>query len=274
MTIETTDERFETDVLIRSQLELVVVDFWADWCAPCRMLAPILERLDAEHEGFTLVKAETDKNQQAAQQYSVSGIPAVFAFLDGKIVDSFQGVLPEPQLEEWLNNNLEKARLYRLESSLEADAESALAEIREVVAVSESDSARVLLVQALHRVGESDECRAVLSELSKRGFLEPECERIQAELDLGAKADVDIDALRSAAAADGADLAKQFELAEGLVATNAFDEGFEICLRLVQEDRAGQGERARLLMLEAFKMLGDDSEVTRDYRRKLSMVLY
>ncbi|MFN3192311.1 MAG: tetratricopeptide repeat protein [Aureliella sp.] len=274
MAIETTDERFETDVTVRSQLELVVVDFWAEWCAPCRMLAPILERLDAEIEGFTLVKAETEKNQNAAQQYSVSGIPAVFAVLDGKVVDSFQGVLPEAQLVEWLHSNLAKAKLYRLESLLESDPQAALAAVKELLAAKESDAGRVMLVRALHRVGDADACQAMIKQLEERGFLEPECERIKAELELGSKANVDVETVRAAAEASPENLERQYELAEALVATSELEQGFEICLRLVQEDRPGQGERARLLMLEAFKMLGDESEVTRDYRRRLSMVLY
>ncbi|MEC8473482.1 MAG: thioredoxin domain-containing protein, partial [Planctomycetota bacterium] len=99
--INTTDETFQVDVMERSKLGLVVVDFWAEWCAPCRMLGPVLEKLASESDGkFTLVKAETELNATAAGEFSVSGIPAVFAVVDGQVVDRFEGAMPEPAILE------------------------------------------------------------------------------------------------------------------------------------------------------------------------------
>ncbi|RMF39793.1 MAG: co-chaperone YbbN, partial [Planctomycetota bacterium] len=99
--VETTDATFDADVMIRSQLGLVIVDFWADWCAPCRALAPVLEKVVSEYAGrVTLVKANTDLNPTAAAQFGVQGIPALFAVFDGKIIDAVQGALPEAALVE------------------------------------------------------------------------------------------------------------------------------------------------------------------------------
>ena len=103
LVIETTDGQFAADVLERSQETLVVLDFWAAWCQPCRLLAPLLEKLAAEYAGqFILVKADTDQLPQQALAFGVEGIPAVYAVRNGAVIDSFTGLLSESQLREWL----------------------------------------------------------------------------------------------------------------------------------------------------------------------------
>ncbi len=120
---ETTVDTFERDVVERSQDVPVLVDFWAEWCQPCRMLGPILERLAAEYDGkFALVKADTERLPEIASAFGVRSIPAVFAVKDGQVVDSFVGVLPEAAIRNFV------------ESLMPTPAEQAVAEARALAA--------------------------------------------------------------------------------------------------------------------------------------------
>jgi putative thioredoxin len=100
--MEVTDATFETDVLERSAEVTVVVDLWASWCGPCRVLGPILEKVVGETSGVELVKIDVDANPRSAATFQVQSIPAVYAIRDRKVVDSFIGALPEPAVRQWI----------------------------------------------------------------------------------------------------------------------------------------------------------------------------
>jgi len=99
--VDVTDQTFQTEVIERSQREPVVVDFWADWCGPCKMLTPVLEQQTSE-QGVTLAKIDVDANQEVAREYGISGIPAVKAFRNGQVVAEFVGAQPAARVKAFL----------------------------------------------------------------------------------------------------------------------------------------------------------------------------
>jgi putative thioredoxin len=272
----TTPESFDTDVFERSHETTVVLDFWAEWCAPCRMLGPVLEKLAEAYEGrFVLVKANTDEVSEAAARFQVQGIPAVFAVCDGEVVDAFQGALPEAEIRLWLDRVLTGsilAEARRLEETAPAAAEAKYRGI--LVETPNHAEAQIGLARTLLAHEHIEECRSLIAKLEERGFLEPEAEKIKSALELSGKEGGDLAGHRAAVEADPENLALQFALAESLAGAGEYEEALETSLAIVQQDRAGVGEQARQLMIDVFRVLPEDSELTSSYRRKLSMALY
>ncbi|HEU4449539.1 MAG TPA: thioredoxin [Gaiellaceae bacterium] len=118
-----TTDTFEREVIERSASEPVVVDFWADWCGPCKTLTPVLEQAVAERDGITLAKVDTDANQELAMRYGVRGIPNVKAFRNGQVVDEFVGALPRQAVESFLDGLAGPSPSERLLEELTASGE-------------------------------------------------------------------------------------------------------------------------------------------------------
>lgn len=274
--VETTSRTFERDVFERSRELPVVVDFWAAWCGPCRMLGPLLEQLADQYEGrFVLVKANTEEVPDAAAAFGVQSIPAVFAVVGGKICSSFVGLLPEPQIREWLDQILTQGLLQEAQDAEPDRPEVAEALYRTALDQSPGDAhASIGLARTLLAQDRVQEAQSVLAQLESRGYLEPEAEKLKAVLAMRSKQGLDITEVRAAAAAQPENLALQLQLAEALSGIGRYQEALDLCLILVERDRKGVGESARQMMVDIFRVLPDDSELTRDYRRKLSMLLY
>lgn len=279
--LEADEKTFQQDVVERSRETLIVVDFWAPWCQPCRLLGPILEKLAREYDGkFLLVKADTEKLPSIAAAFGVQSIPAVFALRNGQLVDSFVGLMPDEQLRAWIDRLLPTpaellvAEARQLEASDAAAAEAKYTEagrLDPALAASQIGLAGLLLKQ-----GRNDETRAILDQLESRGYLEPEAEKLQAQLHLNSQAETagDLDSLRQAVKADPKDLSAKIALAEALAARAQYEEALETALAVVESGKKEFVEPMRQLMVDIFRLLPDDSELLTTYRRRLSTALY
>ncbi len=279
--VETTAERFEEDVIQRSHSLPVVVDFWAAWCHPCRTLGPVLERLAQEHAGaFILVKADTEQMPQVAAAFGVQAIPAVFAVREGAVVHQFTGLLPEPQIRQWLAQVLpsQAEKLAAEARALEvADPQAAEARYRQALAESPNDvRARVGLSRVLLHQDRANEAEEALRPLVEADLLDQEGQAVHAEIAMrrGAGETGSLHECRQAAEANPGDMQLQLNLAKALAAAGRHEEAMQTALAVVERDRANWGEPARELMVQLFHLLGDSDPMVNDYRRKLAMALY
>jgi putative thioredoxin len=278
--IEATTQNFEQEVIERSGSVPVVVDFWAEWCGPCKMLGPVLEKLAREYNGrFVLAKVDTERDPELAGQFGVRSIPAVFAVRDGQAVDAFVGVQPESVIRNWIDKLLPApaeviaAEARGLEQS---DPHAAEAKYKTALMLdSDLPAAQIGLARIAVEQGRFDDAQAQIAALEGRGYLEPEAERVKAELILRSQAQQagGVDSVRTALAVNPNDKNLKFQLAEALAAAGQYGEALELCLDLVERDRKGTGEQARRTMIAIFQLLPPDSELVADYQRQLSVVL-
>ncbi len=272
----TTDATFAQDVVERSHERPVVVDFWASWCQPCLMLKPILQKLAVEYDGkFALVTAETEHNQAAAGELNVSSIPAVFGVSGGEVVDGFGGAIPEAQLRTWLDRLLMAGELQAAEKLEATDVAAAEAKYRELLAkLPREPAVQIGLGRVLLALERSAEAQEIVTQLEARGFLEPEAQSLKAAIELAGMRGGDLAALTAAANAQPNDLDAKLALASALAGAGRHEEALQAAIAVLEVQKTGPGEQAKQLMLDIFRVLPNDSELTRTYRRKLTSLLY
>ncbi len=272
---------FDRAVLEESRRRPVVVDFWAPWCGPCRLLGPLLEQLARERGGdFLLAKVNIDEAQELAGRYGIQAIPAVKAFRDGRPVLEFVGLLPEDQLRQFVDEIFPSAaeRLVRQAAGLEADrpaeAETLYRQAHDAEPANEAAAlglARVLLAR-----GRDEEAGRLLENLGPGGEQGAEYERLAALLDLHREGqDVgDVAAARRRLEADPENAERRYELGRALAAAGDYPAALEQLLAAAERDRKLAAARVRELMVKIFHVVGVRSPLADEYRDKLTRVLY
>ena len=288
-------EAFRRDVVDPSRTSLVIVDFWAEWCGPCKQLTPVIEKVCAEYEpkGVKLVKINVDENKFIAAQFRVQSIPTVYAVFQGQPVADLSQARTEGQLKQYLDQLL--AQL-----PIESDEKAQLEEIapliemgEELLAGGEPDRALSVFEQigqmvpdnadvasgharALVALARLDEAEAVLAALPADLARDQAVDRARAAIALArdAKPVADLSSIEAKVAANPDDHDARFELAGGLMANGDRDRAAEELLEIVRRDREWNDGAAKAQLLKLFEATGLEDLWVAGQRRKLSQILF
>ena len=279
-TKDVSEENFEAEVLERSKQAPVLVDFWAEWCGPCKVLGPVLEKLAEEYAGeFVLAKVNVDENQGLASVFGIQGIPAVKLFKNGALASEFTGALPEPMLREFLSKFLPSAADKQAEEGAQLEEQGKTAEAKAIYqAVLESDPNHSKALLGMGRLAMSEgNQQAALEYLDKISLVaeeRKEADRLIARLKLQGGAAQNEAALREKVKAEPDNIAARFELAQALASVEKYEEALNEFLTIVKSDRTFQDDGARKAIIQIFEVLGSDDPLTDKYRSELAKVLF
>jgi putative thioredoxin len=277
LVIDVDEAGFERDALQRSAEVPVVLDFWAEWCEPCKQLGPLLERLAVEYNGrFLLAKIDVDANQMLMQQFGIQGIPAVFAVVAGQALPLFQGAAPEAQIRQTLDQLIQvgEQRFGLTGLTVDPDGEGAEAPAAPVRPAGPYDALLEAAAQALDANDFAGAVQAYKNVLvDDPANVEAKLGLAQAEL-LGRVRDMDPQQVRKNAADDPADVQAQLAAADldlvGGHVQDAFGRLVETVRRTAGEDR----DTARLRLLELFEVIGPEDPRVQAARSALARVLF
>jgi putative thioredoxin len=283
--VETTVESFRDDVLEPSMRQVVLVDFWAPWCEPCKQLGPVIERVVAGTGGkAALVKMNIDNEPEIAGQLGIKSIPAVIAFQRGRPVDGFVGALPESQIKGFIE---------RLVGPIEGSAADALEAAQELIDAGDVSAAHELLSELVNEepvnpkavallarlyiaAGQLDSARALLDRLPESARKDPEVAAAAAAIENAAAAQDlgEVEDLKARINFDPNDLQAYFDLALALNARDRRDEAAEALLEIIRRDRSWNEDGARKQLVQFFEAWGPMDKAAVAARRRLSTLLF
>lgn len=276
------DETNAAQLLIEeSHIRPVVVDFWADWCEPCKVLMPLLEKIATEYQGaFLLAKVNADEQQNIVQQFGVRSLPTIMVIKDGQPVDGFAGAQPEPQIREMLEKYLPKPWEGLLQAANEAmeqgDFAAALAPLRQ--AWDESGQSYDITVAYVHALIESlrlDEAQTILDGI-RMADQDAAYEQLRAQLEIKREAakSPEIEALEQQLAADPDNLDLRHQLAVQFTNAGHFKDAMENLVNILRKDLDHGNGATKKALLDTIASLGKGDPLAVEYQRKLYSLLY
>jgi putative thioredoxin len=288
-------EQFRNDVVTPSMDKLVIVDFWAEWCGPCKQLTPVLEKVAADYadKGVVLAKINVDENKFIASQFQVRSIPTVYAIFQGQPVADLTPARTEPQIAAMLDQLLEKLPIQSGAPDPLADVEPLLQAAEDLLAHDGAEQAYGLfaealallsdhppalsgMIRALAAMGRSDEAQAIFDSLDDQTRAHPAMEKAGSVLSIAAAAVApdELDALKAEVDANPEDHAKRLDLANALMAAGERDAAADALLHSIAADREYNEGAAKKRLLEIFAMIGLEDPWVAATRRKLSAILF
>ena len=278
-----TTDGFEADVLQKSMQTPVLVDFWAEWCAPCKQLGPILEKLAGDYNGaFELAKVDVDKEPQLGAAFQVRSIPTVFLVKDGQIVDGFPGALPEGQVREFLTHHgVEPAAAAEPEEAVVTetappDPYADVVRLRaETAEAPDNDELKLDLALVLLQTGANGEAEQLLAGLPAKLATDDRALRARARLGFTAllKEAPPVAALETAIASNPDDLHARHLLGAQHMAAGRSEAALEQFIEMLRRDRTFADGLPRKTLIDAFRVIEDEDLVGR-YRRKMASLLF